>query len=54
MYVQRIDMVDGDYAPDGTYQGVRHNPCGVSLGRRNCIYMRRDPAVAVGRAPGRP
>jgi hypothetical protein len=51
MYVQRIDMVDGDYAPDGTYWGGPPSAplwCAFSADGANCIYVRgATRAVAV-------
>lgn len=53
LYVQRIEFVDGDYAPDGTYWGggSRSGPlwCAFSADGANRIYVRattRGQAVA--------
>ena len=53
LYVQLVRMVDGDYAPDGTYWGggSRSTPlwCGFSADGANRLYVRaatRDLAVA--------
>lgn len=51
LYVQVVQMVDGDYAPDGTYWGGYPSLplwCAFSADRANCIYVRartRDLAV---------
>lgn len=52
LHVQRIRLVDGDYAPDGTYWGGRPSAplwCAFTPDGANRIYVRavtRDQAVA--------
>ena len=54
LYVQRVRMVDGDYAPDGTYWGGGRGTaplwCGFSADGETRIYVRasnRECACAV-------
>lgn len=46
LYVQLVDMVDGDYGADGTYWGGGGMPlyCGFTPGFANRIYV-RSPSV---------
>lgn len=54
LYVQRVRMVDGDYAPDGTYWGGGRGTaplwCGFSADGETRIYVRasnRECACAI-------
>lgn len=43
LYVQRVNFIDGDYAPDGTYWGGRPSPplyCGFSADGATRVYVR--------------
>ena len=43
LYLQRVRMVDGDYAPDGTYWGGPPSEplwCGFTIDGSNRIYVR--------------
>lgn len=44
LYVQRVNFIDGDYAPDGTYWGGGRGSeplyCGWSPEAENMVYVR--------------
>lgn len=40
LYVQRIHLVDGDYAPDGTYWGRTEDALWCVFSDMNRIYVR--------------
>ena len=42
LHLQRVQMVDGDYSPDGTYWGAGNKPLWCAFNDSARIYVRAD------------